>query len=211
MTNDLPMVLQMVRDRGHRVFTSGEYNLNIVGVRSAHNGTNRFDDELHVVYRDHRGQWVDLSFECTTDPGLYYLQNPMNVKGTAILKPGQYRGSHKIGLHRGQYTALVQVAPVTVYRDRNRDSVMQLDPDSEASGVYGINVHHAGSTERDAVNRWSAGCTVISNLAEWEIFLSVVRRSAERYGDRFTYTLIDSACSGCGESLCENKQGETNA
>ena len=55
VTNDLPMVLQMVRDRGHRVFTSGEYNLNIVGVRSAHNGTNRFDDELHVVYRDHRG------------------------------------------------------------------------------------------------------------------------------------------------------------
>lgn len=186
----MPWVLTRLVAEGHAVFEAGSYNLNIIGVRTRHNGTNKFDDELHVVYKDHRGAWVDLSFPCTTDPGLYYLQQPMNVNGTAILKPGQYRGSHKIGLHRGRYAALVQARPVSVYRDRNRDAVLDMEADTVRSGNYGINIHHAGADSK-LVDRWSAGCTVVANLQDWEIFMAIVRRSADMYGERFTYTLID--------------------
>ena len=34
-------------------------------------------------------------------------------KRCAVLKPGQYRGSHKIRLHGGKYTALGQKKDVT--------------------------------------------------------------------------------------------------
>ena len=44
----------------------------------------------------------------------------MNYKGVAILKPGQYKKSHKIGKHQGKYEALCQQNPVTVYRDKSR-------------------------------------------------------------------------------------------
>ena len=198
----IPLVLQRVRDEGHRVFEHGSYNVNIVGVRTPPGKVNKFDDELHVVYKDSRGQWVDLCFPCTTDPGLYWLKNPGRRAGTAILKPGQYRGSHAFGLHRGRYTALVQKRPVTVYRDRNRDAVMDMDPKTEVEGIYGINIHHAGY-DSHRVDRWSAGCTVIGNLADWEVFMAVLRRSAELYGDTFTYTLIDKYCAGCGGSPCD--------
>ena len=32
----------------------------------------------------------------------------MNEDGVAILKPGQYRGSHNLRLHQGKYLALGQ-------------------------------------------------------------------------------------------------------
>ena len=41
------------------------------------------------------GKWKFFCFEATTDPGDNWMDNPMvREKGTAILKPGQYRGSH---------------------------------------------------------------------------------------------------------------------
>jgi len=185
----IPPILQRVRDHGYAVFEKGRYNINIIGVRTPAMATNLFDDELHLVFKDHRDEWVDLSFACTTDPGLYWLKHPMRRAGTAVLKSGQYRGAYQIGQHRGRYTALVQRRPVTVYRDRNCDDVVDMDPDTEVEGIYGINIHHAGH-DSHRVDKWSAGCTVVGNLLDWEIFMAIVRRSAERYGDRFTYTLI---------------------
>lgn len=200
----LPVILQRVKDEGHAVFTRGRYNLNIVGVRSPPGEVNTFDDELHLIYKDDRDEWVDLSFACTTDPGLYWLKRPMNVGGTAILKEGQYRGAYLIGKHRGIYKALVQRRPVKCYRDRNRDNVIDFDvPVTE--GLYGINIHHAGVDSKQ-VDKWSAGCTVIGNLADWNIFMAVIERSAELYGERFTYTLIDRDCRHCGGCPCECKE-----
>ena len=50
------------------------------------------------------------------------MENPWIDKiGCAVLKPGQYRGSHKLRLHGGKYLALGQKKPVTVYRDNNRN------------------------------------------------------------------------------------------
>lgn len=183
------MTLQRVKDEGHAVFTHGQYNLNIVGVRSSPGEVNTFDDSLHLIYKGSNDEWVDISVPCTTDPGLYWLQNLMNVGGTAILKAGQYRGAYLIGKHRGLYPALVQRRPVKCYRDRNRDAVLDFDvPVTE--GLYGINIHHAGYDSK-RVEKWSAGCTVVGSLLDWNIIWSIIERSAAIYGDRFTYTLIE--------------------
>jgi hypothetical protein len=48
----------------------------------------------------------------TTDPGTFWLRNLMNPQGTAIVKQGQYIGSHGIGMHRGKYLALTQKRPL---------------------------------------------------------------------------------------------------
>ena len=53
----------------------------------------------------------------------------MRKEGVAVLKPGQYRGSHKIRLHAGKYPALGQQRNVTVYRDNNKDGKFDLDDD----------------------------------------------------------------------------------
>ena len=207
LDDNAPGLLHRVNDAGMAVFTSGIYNLNIIGVRANSGLSNGFDDEIHLIYKDHNSNWVDLNFAYTTDPGLYWLEHPMRVTGTAILKGGQYRGAYKIGTHR-TYEALVQRGRVSIYRDNNRDEILDHDPESEDSGYYGINIPHAGK-DSTSVDRWSAGCQVIANLAEWEIFMAVVRRSAEQYGPKFTYTLVDAFCSTCQCDPCDCDWGTT--
>jgi len=188
----IPAILKRVQDNGYVIFTSGQYNLNIIGVRTSSRESNTFNDWLHVVYKDEADQWVDIQYQITTDPGLYWLENPSRVAGTAILVAGQYRGSHKIGLHKGQYEALVQVRKVKVYRDNNRNDILDMNPDTIQEGYFGINIHRASATrESTYVNKWSAGCQVFANPNEYEMFISLCKRASEKWGDTFTYTLLE--------------------
>ena len=189
--SQLPAILQRSEAAGHVVFKRGAWNVNLIGVRSASREANRFDDWMHVVFKDDSGTWVDLSFECTTDPGTYHLENPGRREGTAILKAGQYRSVWKIDLHQGKYEALCQRnGEVSVFRDSSRDSILHMSNDSVYDGWFGINIHKAGSNST-IVNKWSAGCQVIANASEWEIFMAIIRKSAELHGDTFSYTLLE--------------------
>jgi hypothetical protein len=94
-----------VKAKGYKWFDEGDYNLNIVGVRNSEPGdaiTNKFDDYITISYKVD-GKWQFEIFEATTDPGLHWAENLLNKDGVAILVPGQYRGSHTIGLHQGKY------------------------------------------------------------------------------------------------------------
>ena len=90
--------------QGYRVFTR-PFELNIIGIRSQNLVPNTFNDRITVVYKDDVGQWQFQSFPATTDPGTFWLKNPLNPQGTAVLKAGQYLNSHVIGLHRSKYLA----------------------------------------------------------------------------------------------------------
>jgi len=189
--SDLPAILQRAKATGHVVFTRGTWNVNLIGVRTASRQANKFDDWIHAVFKDDSDSWVDLSFECTTDPGTYWLENPGRREGTAILKAGQYRGAWKVGKHRGQYDALVQRgAKVTVHRDADRDSTLELSDESVYDGWFGINIHKAGN-DSTHVNKWSAGCQVIANELEFDIFMSIIRKSEALHGETFSYTLLE--------------------
>ena len=101
-------------------------NLNIIGVRRDNQGSNTFDDFLLVMYREEETM-VSHRWQATTDPGKYWLMNPMNPKGTAVLVPGQYRGTWQLGKHQNNYEALVQSKPVKVWRDNNKDEVIDYE------------------------------------------------------------------------------------
>ena len=119
----------------------------------------------------------------------------MRESGVAILKPGQYRRSHKLRLHAGKYLALGQQNPVKVYRDNNRDGNYDLNEDSVEEGLFGINIHRATSREGKKstyVDKWSAGCQVIAANADWHEFLNICQTAKEIWGNNFTYTLIES-------------------
>ena len=185
-----PVLLDYVSSLGHAVFENGEYNLNIIGIRSKDHKPNCFDDRICVVFRDEQG-WITRTWECTTDPGRYWLENPMNVGGTAILVPGQYRGVYKIDKHAGKYDALCQRGgTVKTYRDSNKDDIIDLDVQSITEGMYGINIHKAG-TDSTQVNKWSAGCQVFSHSKDFDEFMSICYAARNKWGNSFSYTLID--------------------
>ena len=189
-----------VKSKGYIWFEDSKnkgYDVNIVGVRNSETKnkvTNRFDDKITVSYKVD-GEWQFHCFDCTTDPGTHWVENVMNKKGVAILKPGQYRRSHKLRLHAGKYLALGQQNNVTVYRDNNRDDNYDLDESKTDTGLFGINVHRASKYEgkkSTQVNKWSAGCQVIAANDDWHEFLDICQQAREIWGNNFTYTLIES-------------------
>jgi hypothetical protein len=93
------------------------------------------------------------------------------------------------GYHRDSYKALVQVEPVTVYRDYDRNALFDIFTKTE-TGKFGINIHKAGDDSQN-VDKWSAGCQVFQRTADFNDFMNLTDKHRDRYGNRFTYTLID--------------------
>ncbi|CAN5448691.1 hypothetical protein BH10BAC4_BH10BAC4_18290 [soil metagenome] len=174
------------------VLNTKPYQLNIVGMRSKSTNSNRFDDEIHIFYKKPNGKWNYHIYPATTDPGTFWLNNPSYPQGTAILAQGQYRNAYSIGLHRGKYEALVQQKPVTVIRDYDRDAILDFDNGTRQSGEFGINIHRAESSGTTKyINKYSAGCQVFQNAANFEEFIKLCERHRVLYGNAFTYTLVD--------------------
>lgn len=183
---------KLFKKKGYAYFTKGSYNLNIIGIRSAGaNITNRFDDILVLIYKTPTGMWARQIYQITTDPGRYYMLNPTNRKGTAILVPGQYRTTYKIDKHRGKYEALCQRnKPVKVYRDNNKNEIYDWNPATLDEGLFGINIHKAGRLS-SRVDTWSAGCQVFAVDDEFKRFMAYCRKQvAAGLGNSFTYTLL---------------------
>lgn len=178
--------------KNYKFFESGDYNLNIIGIRNSDTGskvTNVFDDLLTVSYKI-GDVWHFKKWAATTDPGTKGVKEFHNAQGVARLVPGQYKGSHAIGLHQGKYEALRQVKPLKVYRDSNKD--MTFDEKVITEGIYGINIHKAGA-DSTYVENWSEGCQVFKKSADFDSFMAIVKKAATLHGNSFTYTLLLSS------------------
>jgi hypothetical protein len=188
---EIKALKKVLDSKGYKVFDE-PYKLNIVGIRSNITKPNSFDDSINAFYKNKDNQWEGYTFPATTDAGTFWLTNPMQSKGTALLKEGQYKDSHKLGLHRGKYKALVQQNNVVVYRDYDRNAVLDFNNGKEETGNFGINIHRANSTgTTKTIDKYSAGCQVFANADDFQKFLQLAEASKDKHGNNFTYTLID--------------------
>lgn len=190
MRYTLKQITEAMRKKGYSFFEKGDYNLNIIGIRNVSDQVdNLFDDTLFLAYKvDDR--FNVQQFDITTQPGAYYMKNPMNQLGTAILVPGQYKGAYTIGLHQGKYEALRQSGLLKIYRDKDRDNTYDYKNITDSIND-GINIHKAGRASKK-IDNWSAGCQVLAYAADFDILMGLAKRSAKLYGDKFTYTLLES-------------------
>lgn len=176
-------------------FDTGQFNLNLFGIRSSAPLVDEFNDHMGMAYLDDYGNETLLLFKATTKPGLHWLKNNLgNVNGTAILIPGQYRRCWKLGYHKG-YKAMQQHGEgiFKVWRDNDSDGELDIDgPIYE--DVQGLNGHTTSfKNEVERVGAYSAGCQVIQDDLDFNIFFSVISKSASEYGDIFSYTLLDES------------------
>ena len=158
------------------------FPFHFVGIRSNANLPNQFDDLF--AYID--GNQITWS-TCTTNPGTHWLKNLLNPKGAALLKPNQYVDTWKIGMHQGKYKAFCQAKPVTVYRDGNKNGIAE-ESSTLDTGLFGINIHRANPNAISSIiDKWSAGCQVLNNPADFNNLLSVAESKKLPF---FTYTLL---------------------
>lgn len=175
----------------------------IVNIRANNKTANLFDDTTMLVFNDS----VLAIVESTCDAGTPNLKNPVNKDGAAIVMNGFYPKLWKIGSHRGKYEALVQNAPVIVFRDNNKDNVldypdrmitdvfldvMATEPNivfregdvnhSVQRGMFGINLHRASSwRELEEVGLYSAGCCVIRKPTDFDKLLVGAKDILKQY------------------------------
>jgi hypothetical protein len=185
-------IKKVVENRGYKFFT-GEYNINMIGMRSKNRQVDNWDDFFVLCWQEGKKNMIWVNDQFTTDPGIYYMQQKLlNPNGCAILSPGQYKGVWKIGKHgKNQYEAFVQTgAKVKVYRDRDKDNILEFDKKSITEGFFGINQHHGYDSGKVGPN--SAGCQVHRYKKDLAYVLSIAKKNiAAGHGDSFTYTLLE--------------------
>ncbi len=188
-------VFDRVKKQGSVIFEndSRPFNLNIIAIRSKAAKLDDFGCQLLMAWK-HNGSWQDRSYHITTYPGSYYLQRKLlNPQGCAILAPGQYKGVYALRLHNGKYEALCQTnGPVRVFRDKDRDTVFDLNPDKTFLGDYGINLHDSpdGQVTKKVFSH-SAGCLVFADDNEFKEARNLWRQARNELGNKFTLTLVN--------------------
>lgn len=194
ITPNVRDLIALANSKGYPIFENKvyNYNLNIWGIRSNNKDVTSFNDTF-VVFRKYANSWVVEYFQGTTDPSDLTLAKPENSKGTAIVKEGHYTGVWGFGYHkqRRDHKALVQIRPITVYRDNNKDNNLDFNVSVE-TGMFGINMHRASAYGTTAkIGLYSAGCQVHADVNKYnEVFIPLIENSLREGLNSFSYTLI---------------------
>ena len=203
LSNDLASrILKYMLAKGYHVdIKTGEYNIiYIEGMNS--NGTlnsdkpNSFNDLRLVIQIVSRTPKIIDIWEATTEPGYYYTYNPMNPKGAARIKFGQYKawkvGTHGIGKAE-PHEALVQIANVTVHRDFNQDMIRTGD--KLDTGRFAINQHYGYDYPRNNISLAGAGCLVGRTRNGHRDFMRLIKQDW-RYQSNRNYKFMTTIIAG---------------
>lgn len=188
-------IMNIFDRKGYNFFDGDKsFNINIFGIRMKTDADD-FDDYIGIAFRDGNLKQIVEIWPATTDPGRYWLNHPLNKKGTFIMVPGQYPGLWRIGKHQWKYTALIQKGNVKGFRDNDMDNEHDLDPSTIEEGKYfGINCHRSNpKSESYIINKWSAGCQVFKKVGDFNKLMPIVHKSSKKYGNSFTYTLLEQS------------------
>ncbi|MEA5506027.1 peptidoglycan-binding domain-containing protein [Halotia wernerae UHCC 0503] len=190
-------IVKYMLAENYQVFTAPkEYNIVYIEGMNGNwslnsDASNQFNDRRIVIeVVDGVPKIVD-HWQATSEPGAYYTYNPMNPEGAARIKFGQYK-AWAVGMHGNadRHEALVQVRPITVYRDFNKD--FQRTGDKTDIGFFYVNQHWGYDAPSNDIKNASAGCLVGRMRQGHREFMAIIKQD-RRYvanNDYVFYTTI---------------------
>jgi hypothetical protein len=190
-------IVKYMQAKNYQVFTNPrEYNIVYVeGINEDwsvnSDPPNQFNDRRIVIEVVDGIPKIVNHWQATTEPGKYYTFNPMNTGGAARIKFGQYK-AWAVGLHGNadRHQALVQVAPITVHRDFNKD--FQRTGDKLDTGLFLVNQHWGYDAPTNDIKNASAGCLVGRRREGHREFMAIIKQD-RRYvanNDYVFYTTV---------------------
>jgi len=186
---------------GFAFFNQGIYNLNIIFARNNVFKLDKYNDSMILIWKNPSGKYKTFITEATTLPGKHYLNNPVKREGCGVIALQQVRAGWVIGKHKGK-KALIQNREISIYRDGNKDNILDLDPETfeTVKSSSGFNIHYANKRliYPGRIGKASAGCMVVPFSPAYDFFIRMCEVSAERFGNAFTVTII-----GLNELFCE--------
>jgi hypothetical protein len=185
---DIERVITYIRNKGFKL-NEDIGILNILAIRNKDNGfiTNRFDDNLYVVWKKDNGKWSIMEALITTVPG--YLENNFILKANeTILTTAQY--FDKLELYENGDDSYLYFKDCFVYL--NRFNLNKYSWNSEiisASGVKIIPGDKAGIID-EVFQSAEGGAQVFKSYTDYKKFIKICRQQVIKYGKKsFTYTL----------------------
>ena len=156
---------------------------------------NEFNDRRIVITIERERPKLLFNVLATTEPGRAFTVHPENPKGAARIAFGQFKawkvGTHKAG-RPGAHEALVQVAPLPVHRDLDKNGIREGD--KVDVGIFGINQHSGFDADPKNIGKASAGCLVGRSHSDHKAFMTLVktdpRFSKASHDYRFMTTVI---------------------
>lgn len=165
------------------------YDITIPQLISVRKEEDRFDNKYSDYLLYWKNSQIQWAVEASTRAGHYWVYNPITyggITGTAVLAQGQYINTWRF-THQTRFgfksLELVQVKPVRIWRDGNRN--LLIDKTIQQQGMFGINIHTGGIS--NFVDNWSAGCIVVPSK-QWKV-LEIL--DWYKIGDEITNTLIE--------------------
>ncbi|MDZ8053682.1 MAG: peptidoglycan-binding domain-containing protein [Aulosira sp. ZfuVER01] len=193
-------IVKYLQAKNYQVFT-GARQYNIVYIEgmnedwSLNSDTpNQFNDRRIVIEIVEGVPKIVNHWQATTEPGSYYTYNPMNPAGAARIKFGQYK-SWAVGYHGNadRHEALIQVAPITVHRDFNKD--FQRTGDKLDTGLFQVNQHWGYDAPVNDIKNASAGCLVGRRRDGHREFMAIIKQD-RRYLANKDYVFYTTVIPG---------------
>ncbi|MDZ8106012.1 MAG: peptidoglycan-binding domain-containing protein [Nostoc sp. DedQUE12a] len=155
---------------------------------------NQFNDRRIVIEVVDGVPKIVNHWQATTEPGSRYTYNPMNPGGAARIKFGQYK-AWSVGIHGNSepHEALIQVAPITVHRDFNKD--FQRVGDKVDTGLFLVNQHYGYDAPVNDIKNASAGCLVGRRREGHREFMSIIKQD-RRYLANKNYVFYTAVIPG---------------
>lgn len=189
-------IIKYMKNKGYEI-AKGTQEYNIVYIEGIDGDgkvnsdqSNHFNDRRLVVQLLGGKPKIIGNWDATTEPGYRYTYRPVNSKGAARIKFGQYK-AWRVGTHYGggaePHEALVQVASITVHRDFNKDLIRTGD--KLDTGLFDINQHWGYDLPRNNVSFASAGCLVGRSRQGHREFMQLIKQD-KRYqlNKRYIFT-----------------------
>jgi hypothetical protein len=192
----IELIHRVMEKSGMTVFKH-PFSVTLGGIRTKDNSSNKFNDWLFASYYDEQGKLHSIIEAGTTDAGLYYRENPMNIDGTAIIQHGvqhlgvyQYQDPAKNPDQKGHKgkEAFRQIKDMKYWRDADRDSYLEFDGEEEV-GNNSTNGHDMG-TSGNNVDKWSAGCWGAPEATMDKFYAVAKIQIAHGLKDIFSYAML---------------------
>jgi len=207
-------------NKNYEILT-GDFEVNVVGIRSYVQQANTFDDFMCVFYVDPNGKtgplgkkWTYRAWTITTEPGTTALGNGGDL-GTNLIAEGQYIKAYRHRRHRASepknnYSILGNDYNILIYRDANKDKWAQKDTKFLYVDTPGDNMHASGPYDQAGkpINGWSAGCQVFKDPKDFAEFIYITYFIAqnEKSGNSTAKLRLESkgGCGGCKGFLSDS-------
>lgn len=198
-SNDLPSKIVKYIQSKNQYVSRGENRFNIVYLEGVGldgkvnvDKPNEWNDLRMLIHIPNGKPLLKAQWAATTEPGRKYTETPQNLAGAFRIAFGQYK-SWAVGTHKNDHEALVQVADIKGYRDKNKDYQRVGDALITATMAVGINQHWG--YDLATVDDASAGCLVGKSIKGHREFMKFIK-SDPRYKVAHNYKFITTVIYG---------------